>query len=75
MKKADTPAFASVALQEAFRKGRPVFERVEEVRNQVSNDIKLLEAYLQDIDLKTPFFFAFSHGHGRSRRRTIWQCY
>ncbi len=44
-------------LQDAVDKVGPALEGADDVRNRVSNDIKTLEAYLQQLDLKTPFRF------------------
>jgi hypothetical protein len=57
MNKNNTPVFSSTALQAAVDKARPALEGADEARNRISNDIKTLEAYLQSLDLKTPFRF------------------
>lgn len=57
MPKSPNPSFASEALQKAVSDARPILEGVEEAWNQVSADIKALEAYLRSLDLKHPFRF------------------
>lgn len=52
------PAFESPELQEAFDKARGSLEGAEEARNQVSRDIKTLEAYLVSLRLTTPFRYS-----------------
>ena len=49
------PTFSSPELQTAVAKAQSVLEGVDETRNRVSNDIKVLEAYLRTFDLKTQF--------------------
>jgi hypothetical protein len=58
--------FCSESLQSALDGARSVFESLDEARTRVSNDIKKLEAYLQQ-DLKDEFRFpippkSFSEG-------------
>jgi len=57
-----TPVFSSPELQKTLTDARPILEGVDEARNRVSNDIKQLEAYLQSIELKTPFRFPLGKG-------------
>jgi hypothetical protein len=49
------PAFDSPELQAAFNKARETLEGADEAQNQVSRDIKALEAYLVSLRLTTPF--------------------
>jgi hypothetical protein len=62
MAHAQVPSFSNQELQTAVAKVRPILEGVDEARNRVSNDIKVLEAYLQRLDLKTPFRFSTGKG-------------
>jgi hypothetical protein len=55
MKNSQPPTFSSPELQQVVDAARPVLEGVEEARNRVSNDIKALEAYLQNLNLSRPF--------------------
>ena len=50
-------AFASAELQKALDEARPFIEGVEEAMTRVSNDIKALETYLQNLELKREFRF------------------
>lgn len=54
----NSPVFSSTGLQSAVDKARPALEGADDARNKVSNDIKTLEAYLQQLDIKTPFRLA-----------------
>jgi hypothetical protein len=62
MKDVRLPTFSSPELQKTVTEVRPILEGAEEARNQVSNDIKALEAYLDSLNLKT----CFSHSLGKS---------
>src|SRR5438552_988475 len=55
MKDARVPSFSSQELQKVVADARPILEGADEARNQVSNDIKALEVYLESLDLKTTF--------------------
>ena len=55
MKDARVPFFSSPDLQKAVTDVRPILEGADEARNRVSKDIKVLEAYLEGLDLKTTF--------------------
>jgi hypothetical protein len=56
------PAFSSPELQKAINDVRPVLEGADEARNRVSNDIKSLEQYLQDLGLKCSFRYTLGKG-------------
>src|SRR2546430_448541 len=55
MKDVRVPTFSSPELQKVVTDVRPILEGADEARNQVSNDIKALETYLDSLDLKTSF--------------------
>src|SRR6266542_3459254 len=57
MKTITAPTFSSPELQKAVDEVRPILEGADDARNRISGDIKALEAYLQGLDLKTPFIF------------------
>jgi hypothetical protein len=57
MKDLPVPTFSSPELQKAVNDARPFLEGIEQARNNISNDIKTLEAYLGRLDLKTSFRF------------------
>jgi hypothetical protein len=59
MSETKVPAFSSPDLQQAISQARSAIEGFDDARNQVSNDIKQLEAYLEGLGLKTPFRHAF----------------
>ena len=49
------PAFSSPDLHQAFSEARKAIEGFDDALNQVSNDIKQLETYLDGVGLKTTF--------------------
>ncbi len=54
--------FCSEQLQTAIDSAKDVFENFEETRTRVSNDIKKLEAYLQQQGIKETFRFPLPKG-------------
>ena len=71
MKASLRPLFSSPELQKAIAETRPVLEGVDAARNRVSNDIKALEGYLQELALRASFryplgkCFVTDAGHGQ----------
>lgn len=53
-----SPSFSSRDLDHAINEARSTLEGFEDARNQVSNDIKQLETYLERLGLKTPFRYS-----------------
>ena len=58
MSDSKVPAFSSPDLQQAISDARSVIEGFDDARNQVSNDIKQLETYLERLGLKTEFRYS-----------------
>jgi len=71
VKTSHTPTFSSPELQKVVADTRPTLEGVDEARNRVSNDIKALETYLQNLDLKTSFRHPLGKCFVSDDRRTI----
>jgi hypothetical protein len=55
MSESKVPAFSSPDLQQAISDARGALEGFDDARNQVSADIKQLEAYLESLGLKSSF--------------------